>query len=173
MTLALALLAGCAGSKSTKATDTAGSRPPPPPAVPGPATPIQAMVASMHESIVIAGDPGQSLISLHELSNHSHATSAEFDQMRARLADALGRASAEQRLPMRFVADAQGPGDFQLSGTVYLVTSSGFDQWEMYLDLRSAGGASTIWRPEGAWRMLREPRPGQPDMQFIPTPAKQ
>ena len=123
----------------------------------------------MRQGVVTAGGPRREvLVCLQGIHNHSHAAASEFEQMRHRLADALSRAGAHDLLPMRFVADPDGPCDFELTGTAYLVTASGFDQWEIYLDLRPAEGAWSLWRPEGALRLLRQPRNDEPELRLIP-----
>ncbi len=177
--LALVLLsAGCSASSSAKpAAFAASPASAPPPAAPAPTAPTArppvapppgpalTLVASMRQGIAVAGGPGREVrVGLQGIRNQSHASTGEFDLMRRRLADALNLAGADQHMPMRFDAADGGPCDYDLTGTAYLVTASGFDLWEIYLELHRAGEAWSVWRLPGAIRMLRQPRPGEAEL---------
>jgi hypothetical protein len=153
---ALALAAGCAtGGAARPAAAPSGA--------------AQSLVASMHESAAaLRGPRGELAVSVAGIRNHSHASAAEFDEARARLAAALGGAATELGLPMTFAIDPGGTHDLDLAGTAYLVTASGFDQWEIYAELRRAGESWSVWAPPGAIRMLRQPRAGEPALFVAP-----
>jgi len=74
------------------------------------------------------------------------------------------REAGDRWVEVDSVADAAEAARYELHGTAYLVTARGFDQWELYLSLRPAGQAWTIWRADAAVRMLRQPRPGEPEI---------
>ena len=105
---------------------------------------------------------GETLVRVDQLRNHSHCSQREFASLRRRLADGLNRSGRSDQI--RFVADAAQPAHYELHGTAYLVTARGFDQWELYLSLRPAGQAWTIWRADAAVRILRQPRQGEPEI---------
>ena len=86
--------------------------------------------------------------------------------LKQRLAETLTR-SATAPVPIRFIVDAGEPLDGELGGTVYLVTAVGIDQWELYLSLRLAGAEWTVWTANGAVRMLRHPRGGEPQIYLV------
>lgn len=134
---------------------------------PAPAPPVtddgaDALAGSMRRSLTIAGERtfGEILVRVDTLRNQSHASHREFERLLDRLAEHLSRAGAAGRVPMRFVVTPDEPVDYEMGGAVYLVTSAGFDQWELYLNLRPPGGRRTIWSADGPVRMLRQPRGG-------------
>ena len=121
------------------------------------------LVASMRRSIDLTGEPPwrQILVSVEGLRNHSHASAGEFNAMRRRLAGLLTSSGRSGRVPMRFVSHADELVDFELTGTVYLVTSQGFDLWELYLALQPEGKSWSVWSADTPIRMLRQPRGGE------------
>ncbi len=121
-----------------------------------------ALAGAMRRSLSNAGERhfGEILVRVDTLRNQSHASNREFATLLERLAGHLSRAGAAGRVPMRFVVTPAEPVDYEMGGAVYLVTSAGFDQWELYLNLRAAGGRWTIWTADGPVRMLRQPRGG-------------
>lgn len=134
---------------------------------PAPTAPVtdggaDALAAAMRRSLTIAGERsfGEILVRLDTLRNQSHASHREFETLLERLAEHLSRAGAAGRVPMRFVVTPDEPVDYEMGGAVYLVTSAGFDQWELYLNLRPADGRRMIWSADGPVRMLRQPRGG-------------
>ena len=74
---------------------------------------------------------------------------------------------------MIFTTDVDQPVHYQLLGTAYLVTAEGFDQWELFLRLSPAEDAWTIWQPAVPVRVLRQPRPGQPQITRWPLPREE
>ena len=84
--------------------------------------------------------------------------------MRLRLAQVLTGAGRSGRVPMRFASRADEPVDYELSGTAYLMTSQGFDLWELYLSLHPSGQSWTVWSADDPVRMLRQPRGGDPQL---------
>ena len=134
---------------------------------PTPATPVtddgaDALVRMMRRSLSNAGERhfGEILVRVDTLRNQSHASNNEFETLLERLADHLTRAGAAGVVPMRFVVRPDELVDYEMGGAVYLVTSAGFDQWELYMNLRTAGGRGAIWNADGPVRMLRQPRAG-------------
>ena len=132
-----------------------------------PTTPVTddgavALAGAMRRSLSNAGARhfGEILVRLDTLRNQSHASNNEFETLLVRLADHLTRAGVAGGVPMRFVVTPDEPVDYEMGGAVYLVTSAGFDQWELYLNLRTAGGRGAIWNADGPVRMLRQPRAG-------------
>jgi hypothetical protein len=107
------------------------------------------------------------IIGLAHVRNLSRSTSAEFEAFRQRLAQLLSGAGESHHLT--FVA-AEDAGDFELLGTAYLITAEGFDQWEVYLRLSPADASWTLWQPAAPLRVLRQPRPGQPQITRWPLP---
>lgn len=122
----------------------------------------RALTRAMRRSLLIAGERpfGEILVRVDTLRNQSHASTGEFETLLERLAGHLSRAGAAGGVPMRFVVTPDEPVDYEIGGAAYLLTSAGFDQWELYLNLRAAGGRWTIWSADGPVRMLRQPRGG-------------
>ena len=150
---------GCAGCAQTMLAPVTPARPPTSAGEPG----ADRLVADMRRSIDLTGEQawGEILVSLDRLRNHSHASAGEFASMRRRLAEVLTGAGRSGRVPMRFVSRADEPVDYELSGTAYLMTSQGFDLWELYLSLHASGQSWTVWNADNAVRMLRQPRAGE------------
>jgi len=146
-------LGSCAISDTRRPTST----PPEHLVAPQDQTPADLIVASMRQSLVMAGDRswGEVLISLEHLSNYTHVLPSEFDHMRSTLAQELTRAGRTGRIPLRFVSEADEDVDYELTGTVYLVTAEGRDEWEMFLSMRQPGATWTVWRADSAVRMNR------------------
>ena len=121
-----------------------------------------ALTRAMRRSLSIAGERpfGEILVRVDTLRNQSHASTGEFEKLLERLAGHLSRAGSAGRVPMRFVVTPDEPVDYEIGGAAYLLTSAGFDQWELYLNLRAVGGRWTIWSADGPVRMLRQPRGG-------------
>lgn len=153
---------------------TAGGEPSPPdtraelqipqlgahPTDPGADALVRSILASLDMPARAPG--GETRVRVDRLRNQSHCSQREFASLLRRLADGLSRSGRSDQI--RFVADAAPPAHYELHGTAYLVTARGFDQWELYLSLRPAGQAWTIWRAAAAVRMFRQPRPGEPEI---------
>ena len=158
--------AGCgeAGAQSTRSRDFAltphTGRPAPSGVRPGAGDAAYSMIHSMRRALSQAGEQtfAEILVRVGMLRNQSHATTGEFRAMLERLAAALSRAGVSGGTPMRFVVRLGEPADYELGGAAYLMTAGGFDQWELYLTLRIPDGGATLWRADGAVRMLRQPR---------------
>jgi len=116
----------------------------------------------MRDSLAMSGERpwGEVLVSVEGLRNQSHASTGEFEMLLERLAATLSRAGSTGGVPMRFMLRPGEPVDYELRGTAYLMTAVGFDQWELYLNLRAAGRQWTIWSADGPVVMLRQPRGG-------------
>ena len=120
------------------------------------------LLRDMRSSLAMAGEKpwGQVLVSVEGLRNQSHASTGEFERLLERLAATLSRAGSTGGVPIKFMLQPGEPVDYELSGTAYLMTAAGFDQWELYLNLRAAGREWTIWSADGPVVMLRQPRGG-------------
>ncbi len=130
------------------------------PTDPGADALVRSILASLDNPAKAPG--GETRVRVDRIRNQSHCSQREFASLRRRLADVLSRSGRSDQV--RFVADAAQPARYELHGTAYLVTARGFDQWELYLSLRPAGQAWTIWRADAAVRMFRQPRPGEPEI---------
>ncbi|MCZ6735844.1 MAG: hypothetical protein O7C65_08650 [Planctomycetota bacterium] len=130
------------------------------PTDPGADALVRSILASLDSPARAPG--GETRVCVDRLRNQSHCSQREFASLRRRLADGLNRSGRSDQI--RFVADAAQPAHYELHGTAYLVTARGLDQWELYLSLRPAGQAWTIWRADAAVHMLRQPRPGEPEI---------
>ena len=131
-------------------------------ATPGAGEGGRALTRAMRRGLWSGGERpcGEILVRVDTLRNQSHASTGEFETLLERLAGHLSRAGAAGGVPMRFVVTPDEPVDYEIGGAAYLLTSAGFDQWELYLNLRAAGGRWTIWSADGPVRMLRQPRGG-------------
>ena len=163
----LALVAGLArcGSVPAAATLESGRGLAPTAARPaGPDAAVDPGAARLLEKVAQAletagrGAGGLTSIRLGPLRNQSHAGAAELEGLTARLAGLLNRAGRDHAI--RFFTDPSEAVDYELRGTVYLITAQGFDQWELYLSLRPAGEGWSLWRTEGPVRLLRLPAAG-------------
>lgn len=121
-----------------------------------------ALLLDMRGSLAMFGEKpwGEVLVSVESLRNQSHSSTGEFERLLERLATTLSRAGSTGGVPLRFVLRSGEPVDYELTGTAYLMTAAGFDQWELYLNLRAAGREWTIWSADGPVLMLRQPRGG-------------
>lgn len=139
-------------------------RPAPQPVDPGAAALLQAMLDRMGERII--GPEDTTRIGLSQLRNQSRASSAEFNEFRERFARLLNRAAEDARgAKVRFMCDADQDVEYQMQGAVYMISAGGFDLWEMFLSLTPSEKAWTVWEARNPLRVLRQPRPGQP--QFV------
>lgn len=93
------------------------------------------------------------VISTCAIRNQSRAQPDEFDAMTQHLAELLDRAGHSNGLA--FTADRAQPADYRLGGSAYLINADGFDQWELYLSLRPADRAWTLWQSDAPVRLLR------------------
>ncbi len=130
------------------------------PTDPGADALVRSILASLDTPTRTPG--GETRVRVDRFRNQSHCSQREFASLRRRLADVLSRSGRSDQI--RFVADAAQPAHYELHGTAYLVTTRGFDQWELYLSLRPAGQAWTIWQSDRPVRMLRQARPGEPEI---------
>ena len=149
----------------------------PEPTPPVPATPrrnypgARALVRAIAQRVSeVSPAGGEAVVSLGHLRNQSHCTAGEFESFKARLADLLTEMGEAEDL--RFATDPDMPADYELLGTAYLVTADGFDQWELYLRLTPAAESWTIWQAGGPVRVLRQARPGRPEVTRWPAPER-
>jgi hypothetical protein len=138
------------------------------PAEPAPTDPgADALLRSIRAALgpATARSRAQLRVGMDGLRNQSRAPAGEFIGLRLRLAELLTRAGAGEggTAPIRFVAD-DGPVDFDLIGTAYVLGPEGDGQWELYLTLRPAGREWAIWRAAGPVWLPRRPRPGEPQI---------
>lgn len=103
-----------------------------------------------------ANRAGPIYISTRTIRNQSKAQSDEFDAMLVRLADLLDAAGADDGL--RFTADPVRQVNYHLKGTAYLVTTDGFDLWELYLSVKPSDRVWTLWQADAPVRLLRSAR---------------
>lgn len=125
---------------------------PPRPADPGAVAIAEAIAAA-------AGDDGLVTCRIR-LRNQSRASANEFEAFEKRLADILDRPETRDRI--RFT-DGEN-ATHELSGSAYLITSNGFDLWELYLNARTVDAAWAIWTADSPARVLRQNRPGAPQI---------
>jgi hypothetical protein len=106
----------------------------------------------------------ETVISLGGLRNMSHADGLEFVGFRIRFAEVLTEAGRPHGVTFR---GTPGPSDYRVLGTAYLDSRGGFDQWVLHISLARSDEAWTVWEARRPVRVLRNPRPGQP--QILPT----
>lgn len=150
--------------------DAAAALPPIPaaalrePADPGAVMIVQSIADALKaHSGALPGSPTS--ISVHELRNLSRASHSEFAEFLQRFASLLTAAGIEHQLT--FSADSQFDADFRVLGSAYLVTASGFDQWELFLSISSRDRPFTVWDARAPIRVLRQARPGQPQISSV------
>lgn len=100
-------------------------------------------------------------VSFGLVRNLSRAQTSEFESLKARLASMFTHAGSESGLAFDS-NDAEAP--YQLHGSAYLITVGGIDMWELYLTLMPRGESWTLWEASHPIRILRQPRPGQPNI---------
>ncbi|HRP64045.1 MAG TPA: hypothetical protein PK400_12165 [Phycisphaerales bacterium] len=100
-------------------------------------------------------------VSFGLVRNMSRAQASEFESLKSRLVSLLTHAGSESRLAFDS-NDAEAP--YQLHGSAYLITVGGIDMWELYLTLMPRGESWTLWEASHPIRVLRQPRPGQPNI---------
>lgn len=122
---------------------------------PGATRLINAMLPHIDHRLLNADDVV--VVSIAPLRNQSHSTAREFNAFTDRLSTLLSAAGRMDGL--RFTADANAAVDYVLLGTAYLITDSGFDQWELFLTLTATDDEWAVWRSRV--RVLRFPREGQ------------
>jgi hypothetical protein len=135
------------------------------PTEPGARAVVDAITRSLPDDDTDESEPAS--IGLGHLRNLSRSTPAEFEAFRQRLAGLLSEAGHQYDL--EFLADEQ-TARYELLGTAYLVTAEGFDQWEVYFRLSPADASWTLWQPSAPLRVLRQPRPAQPQITRWPLP---
>jgi hypothetical protein len=127
------------------------------------------LVNSISDSIQdhrIAGADGLTRIGLTQIHNQSRSDRTEFDSLLNRMAVLLSEAGAESHV--MFVNQAEGQLDYQMQGTAYLISSGGFDVWELFLSIQPVERNFSVWRGAEPVHILRTPRPGEP--QFLAPP---
>lgn len=136
---------------------TPSPTPPPRAADPGSIRVIDAMRAAIDE--YAPGRRETIRVEAWRLRNFSHAAPREFAAMRRRLCELLSAAGARAAPRIEFVDAEEGPVEFELHGTAYLLNADGFDQWELFLTLRPARDRWTVWEAAAPLRLLRNQRP--------------
>ncbi|MDY7107611.1 MAG: hypothetical protein SYC29_03150 [Planctomycetota bacterium] len=135
-------------------------RQPPTPAEPGALALVASMTAAMPDRET--DDEGVTRIGIHFLRNQSRAEASEFDAFTKRLAELLS--AAGRSLSVSFTTAGDEPVQYELLGAAYLITADGSDQWELFLRLCPAEESWTVWENEVPVRVIRQPRPGQPQI---------
>ncbi len=103
-------------------------------------------------------------VSLARLRNMSHASTREFDALRARLASLLTAAAESAGADLRFTADTAEQASFDMLGAAYLDTLEGFDSWELYVSVSERERGRDLWRSDGPVRVLRFEQPVSPQV---------
>lgn len=153
------------GDQAAEALVVEPREPPAPPTPPVPPEPgALTLVASITASIPsrATDEQGVTRIGLHYLRNLSRADAGEFNTLTQRLADLLS--AAGRHLSTTFTTSFDEPVQYELLGTAYLITAAGFDQWELFLRLSPADESWTIWEHDVPVRVIRHPRPRQPQI---------
>lgn len=134
-------------------------RPVLPPADPAAALLVDSMLIRLGPGRAVGSD-GNTTITLSPLRNQSRCGAAEFEGFCERLASTLTDAASDSRV--RFTCQASDEAQYMMLGTAYLITAEGFDLWELYLSLSPSSEAFSLWESDGAVRLFRHARPGQP-----------
>lgn len=148
-----------AGAIPTATRPTGG----PEPSDPGAAQLVQSMLEGMGQPA--RGSDGLTHIGMAQLRNQSRSSGAEFRAMCERLAGLLTRAA--QRSDFHFTADPQAQVQYQIQGSAYLTNVEGSDAWELFLSMTPAAPRErswTIWEAGRPVHLLRQRRPGQPQI---------
>lgn len=133
---------------------------PPAPIDPGAEALVDAMASRMTEREADAD--GVTQFGLSQIRNQSHAGAAEFEAFEHRFADLLSHAGHDRK--MRFTADAEASVQYQCQGAAYIVVVDGMDSWELYLSVSRADQPWTVWEAKRPVHVLRQPRPGAPEI---------
>lgn len=102
---------------------------------------------------------GTIVVSVGPIENVSHATLREFDTFRARLSRQLNEQAIDQDIRFSSSPDA---ASVRLTGSAYLHTMDGLDQWELIVRLKPIDEEWVIWEPSRPVRVIRIARPDQP-----------
>ena len=113
-----------------------------------------------------AAESGPVRIAVRHIRNQSRASASEFDRFLQRFAEVLSDAGQEESLI--FVRGAEEVADYEMLGTAYLVTAGGLDQWELFVRLSPSDASWTVWEASAPLRVIRHPRPGQPQVLVWP-----
>jgi hypothetical protein len=104
---------------------------------------------------------GATRICVSKLRNQSRAQQSEFAAFQERFAEVLTRSSSESNVTFCTGSDAHSLIHYELLGTAYLITTDGFDVWELFIMVTPADKSWMVWQPTGPVRVLRHPRPNQ------------
>lgn len=146
-------------------------RQPPQPVEAGAAALVQSITNAMRNRVMDAEGVTRIVI---QLRNQSRCGAGEFTAMRERLAQELNRAADDVRgSQLRFIVGAEGDAEgdagaldahYLMQGSAYLISAGGFDLWELFLSMTPTSERLTIWDAPRPVRVLRTPRPGQPQI---------
>jgi len=130
------------------------------------------IVQSIAQSIPKLGnsDANPVKISLATIRNQSRCSQAEFAAMQERFAAMLNDAAEGSSL--HFVDTSEDLATHEMQGAAYLATREGFEMWEMYLSLSAVDRAYTLWEHPSAVWLLRQARPGQPQVLIERKPER-
>ncbi len=99
---------------------------------------------------------GRASISLCHVRNQSRSTHEEFRTLCRRLHELF--VPHGRRVSLDFTDSENAPVQYILSGTAYLITAGGSDQWEIYFQLHPADRPrEVLWENEAPLRLLRQP----------------
>jgi hypothetical protein len=141
-------------------------REPPQPVETGAAALVQSMANALRDRVM--DEEGLTRIAI-QLRNQSRCGTGEFNAMRERLALELNRAADDARgarLSFAIESDANDatPPHYYIQGSAYLISAGGFDLWELFLSMTPASESLAIWNSPRPVRVLRTPRPSQPQI---------
>lgn len=124
------------------------------------------IVASMADTLEkpAADERTVTVINLHSVRNLSRASADEFARFLDRFAALLTQAGTPHAI--EFVRTAPA-AHYRMQGVAYLITDAGLDQWEMYLSIAPADRDVAVWDARQVIRVLRNARPGQPQILSI------
>jgi hypothetical protein len=121
---------------------------------------VQSMLARLPDRD--SDSDGMTRIGVGQIRNQSRSRSGEFAEFRQRLARLFTQAAGDSRV--QFTADANARNHYELQGAAYLITRDGFDVWELFLSVSPAEDSYSLWQADSAVYVLRQARPGQPQM---------
>jgi len=133
----------------------------------GAAAVVQAIANRLSDPQV--GPDGVIHIGLTQVRNQSRATAAEYSAFIDLFADLLTRAANADREAgisprIEFTGEPRATVQYQLQGAAYTISTEGFDVWELFLSMSPASKDWAIWQADRSIRVLRQARPGQPQV---------
>jgi hypothetical protein len=127
------------------------------------------IVRSIEQSLAgrAANQQDMIVISVDEVRNLSRCERDEFGLFMQRFAGLLSDAARESQIEFTTATSNTAAAQYRMQGTAYLMTADGFDQWELYLSVTPVDRDFAVWDARKAIRVLRNPRPSQPQITYI------